>query len=202
MLEQAVYDHLKMPHRFVCVTDDTTGVECDTYPLWDEHKFQSLAKNRPNCYRRLFMFSPEAKEIFGEKVLSIDLDCLITGDITSLVTGDDFKILKGYVNPYNGSIWQVKPGVYDLWGNLSPRTAALANRHKMSNGQNFYGSDQAYMAANIPNAPTWDEKDGIYQYSKLKSKVVPDNAKIIFFAGKQKPWTSEFKDLYWKGKTK
>jgi hypothetical protein len=149
------------------------------------------------------MFSEEAKAIFGDKVLSIDLDCLILKEFTSLITDDDFKILRGLCNPYNGSIWQVKPGIYNnMWNDLTPRTAKLSNRQKMENGKNFYGSDQAYMAANIPDAPTWGEKDGIYQYSKLKRKVIPEDAKIIFFAGNTKPWTSEFKNTYWKNNLK
>ena len=186
--------HYHKPFRFFCVSDiDVPGV--DTVPIWDcPVRARDALRGVPSCYFRLFLFSGQAIPLFGRQVVSIDLDCVIVGNITNLFTGDDFKIVKGISNPYNGSLWQVTPGKFpELWADLTPDLAKRANRQKAKNGKRFYGSDQAVMAFRLPGAPTWDEKDGIYQFQG----DIPPDAKIVFFTGLHKPWTTKFAPLYW-----
>jgi hypothetical protein len=195
----AIAKHYKLPHRFVCVTDQPhllPGVK--TCRLWETHSFEGRDPNLPNCYRRLKLFDGEASK-FGDRLVSIDIDSIILDDITDLFTDDPFKILSAKCNPYNGSIWQVKPGTHpEVWTSLSKASIAKANNTKMKNGRKYYGSDQAYMAYMLPDAPTWDEKDGIYYYNDVV-KAIPDNAKIIFFPGTLNPWDSKYKELYYNG---
>jgi len=70
------------PHRFVCITDDPEGIEGETYPLWEDFRFiENPLHKWVSCYRRLKIFSKEMKEIFGPRILVLDLDCVIVDDM-------------------------------------------------------------------------------------------------------------------------
>jgi hypothetical protein len=188
-LEVMLKDHLALEHRLVCVTDDPAGVKCETLPIWREPAVR-LPNGKMNCYRRLRMFAPEARELLGERVLSIDLDVVILKDITDLITDDDFRILAGRSAPYNGSLCLHRPGTRPfLWSEFDPKTSPKAAGKRKMNGRPYVGSDQAWISHRAPNEATWGVEDGVYQYVDFESGgPVPDEARIIFFAGKHKPW--------------
>ena len=73
-LHRAVMRHLPIPHRFVCLTDRArdlrgTGIECvhADYPGW---------------WAKMELFKPEWRE--GERVVFLDLDTVIVGDLSPL----------------------------------------------------------------------------------------------------------------------
>jgi len=201
--QRMVAKHLHVPHRFVCVTDNPEGIECETIPLWN-HPVVDVERNKPNCYRRLYAFSKEAAQLFGPRFVSLDIDCLIMPGpdgrgITPLFENDaDFKILNGWrdergCNPYNGSLWLMNAGARShTWDNFDPaKSPAIAAQNKMPNGKNYYGSDQAWIAHSNPNEPTWCREDGILSYVRDMSHEdkIPKDCRIMFFAGQRKPWT-------------
>lgn len=193
-LQRMVKKYLQIPHRFVCVTDDPKGLNCETVRLWSDPKVNTEA-GWPNCYRRLKMFSNYAKTLLGEKILSIDLDCVILKDITDLITDDDLKILSGGAAPYNGSLILHKPGTRTcLWDEFdSVFTPPEIQRHAKKTGVKYYGSDQAWIAYRCPNEPTWTREDGIWHYTAFKGEPIPENARIVFFSGREKLWSSTVK---------
>jgi len=201
-LENMLWKHCTIPYRLVCVTDfPLDDFDCDTVPIWDS-PITVENKRSPNCYRRLFLFGDEARQIFGEKVLSIDLDVIINGNIDSLITDDSFKALKGSVSFYNGSLWQVKPGKFNsVWSELNEDRLLQAQRTKIYDEdcgyyRSMYGSDQVWMSHTMGlGHPVWTEKDGVYQFLKHRQRV-HDDAKMVFFAGQVKPWTSHFSEIY------
>lgn len=198
-------DHCSLPYRFVCVTDDTHGVEFETYPLWNGPAVE-VPKNKPNCFKRLRLFDRLMAKEFGPKILQLDLDCVLMDDIAPLITDDPFKIMYGKAAKYNGSMWQVKPRemsyVWDDFG-LQPREAQrelYVYNHKIKRGN--YGSDQAWLSYKIQDAPMWTNDDGCYHYTLLHPDVrspgnsvprsstkLPKNARAVFFAGGTKPWS-------------
>jgi len=187
-LKKMLKEHLTIPHEFVCVTDDPRGLECQTRPLWTEPEI-STAPGRPNSYRRLRLFAPEARNMFGPKVLQMDLDCLIRGNIDHLITDDPFKIMYGKAAPYNGSMWLHKTGSKTyVWSEFSKHAPEQVRRYERVTGVRHYGSDQAWMSFKIPLAPTWKPEDGAYHFTLINNKV-PEDARIIFFAGHLKPWS-------------
>ncbi len=193
-VQHMVARHLRVPHRFVCVTDTPIeDVEC--LPLWGNPPGLGGNSTLPNCYRRLRLF-----DMPGDW-LSIDLDCVITSDITSLIPGPevDFKILEGKAAPYNGSLWFVRGGVRpDVWRNLTPDLVLEAKAQRYGPLQRKpIGSDQVVMSYLLPNAATWGAEDGIYQYVSTRECDMIGR-KIVFFAGRQKPWQlSEYRDLFY-----
>lgn len=192
-LQRMVVANLHVPHRFVCVTDTPVqGVEC--LPMWGNPPGVGGNSSLPNCYRRLRLF-----DMPGDW-LSIDLDCVITGDITPLIPAPDvdFKILEGKAAPYNGSLWFVRGGVRpDVWTDLGPGLVAQSKAQRYGPLQRKpIGSDQVVMAYKLPGAPTWGAADGIYQYVSTRECDMIGR-KIVFFAGRQKPWDlAEYRTLW------
>jgi hypothetical protein len=188
VLKLMVERNLQIPHRFVCVTDDPTGVQAETIKLWNDPEVTVQGK-RPNCYRRLKVFSSEARKIFNaDRILSIDLDCVIFDDLTPMVTDHDFRIMQGKASPLNGSMFLHTLGTRtQVWNTFGCNAQDLVRRREMATKVRMYGSDQAWMSYCMPEARTWTEKDGAYHFTLLKGSV-PDNARVCFFAGSHKPW--------------
>ena len=188
-MQQMLQKHLHIPHKFVCVTDDPTGLDCDTLPIWDYPNINT-GTGRPNSYRRLRMFSDEARSMFGPKVLSIDLDAVILRDITSLVTDDDLRLVKGKAAPYNGSMILHSTGTrLELWNEFTKNSPDLVRTHERKSQVMHYGSDQAWISYKCPGEPTWGAEHGVHHYTLMTDNKVPDDARIIFCAGSVKPWS-------------
>lgn len=199
--------HLHRPYRFVCVTDQPRDLTCHVVPLWDAPQV-NIRAGQPNCYKRLYAFSEQAQDLLGEKIISIDLDALILSDVTELFeTKVDFKILRGVFCPYNGSLWALRTGSRtQVWNDFDPETSPrLANDQRRKDGQRYVGSDQAWIAYKLPNEKTWTEADGIYQFvttyinKNRKGEerfTIPQNCKIMFFAGNIKPWMPRFRAMH------
>lgn len=82
-LYHAVRAHMSRPFRFVCVTDDPTGIEAgvDIVPLPGNPDVQGRAW--PNLHAKLCLFQPGFAELEGP-TLFLDVDLLVTGPL------DDF----------------------------------------------------------------------------------------------------------------
>jgi len=199
-LHAMVSQNLDIPHKFVCVTNMPENINCETIPLWDDPLVPGVLAHKPNCYKRLKAFSPEIKQIFGERFISLDLDVVIRGNITDIIDRkEDFIMLKGGSTPYNGSMWMMTAGARkQVWEDFDPRASpAQAKAAKMPSGKNYYGSDQAWISYKLgTKEKTWDENDGIYQYWNGLNRNpgrIPENAKIIFFNGAINPWDNEIR---------
>lgn len=192
LLQYLVAKHLKTKHRFVCITDDPSGLNCETLPLPHVNIGEAVL-GKPNCFMRLWLFSREAKELLGDQVLSIDLDTIVVGDITDLVQfNGPLKMVKGVSAPYNGSMWLLRPGELEhVWLDFNLKAAAEASRVT-----HYKGSDQAWISYKAPGHPTWDQTDGVYQYTLTRFHKPGDNMRILFFAGNVKPWTRKFMKRY------
>lgn len=197
ILRRMIARHYPHPHRLSCISDQTEGFdpEVRVIPLWDDHgKRESIyGPGTPSCYRRLRAFSKEMKDVIGPRFVSIDLDVVITGDLTSIFNrGEDFIIWgpNGRRTPYNGSMWMMDAGARsEVWGKFdeNPERAIVRAR-----GAGFYGSDQAWMCYILgPKQARWVAEDGVYSFRmhvKDSNGVLPKNAKIVFFEGHYDPW--------------
>jgi hypothetical protein len=187
--------NLAMKHKLLCVTKETDlppnveridppGEFEDIQPKWGPRK--------PNCFRRLVMFAPDASKTFGCRFVSMDLDCIIGGPLDPLFDRpEDFVIFKGthQSRPYNGSLMMLKAGSRPQVYRRFNQAAADAS------GEAFHGSDQAWIAHCLgPNEATWDERDGVWHFDQYLKRWMKANPTILFFPGKRKPW--EFKDVF------
>lgn len=195
------------PHRFICVTDDPKGIADDVeiVPLWDDYRtmISKHGVRNPSCYRRLKAFSVEAREWFGDRFLSIDLDMVLVGDVSPIFDRpEDFIIWSNSTmdkrTHYNGSLWMMNAGARrQVWDEFDPKVSPQAAWKA-----GCFGSDQAWISYRLgPGEATWTPKDGVYSYRvhiarQMRGKLPPD-ARIVAFHGHVDPWSHQAQQLEW-----
>lgn len=203
VLKRMVARHYPYPHIFTCITDDPKGIDKDVriIPLWDDlaNVPNPHGPRGPSCYRRLKSFSKEAAEIIGPRFVSLDLDCVITGDLSPLWDRpEDFVIwgdtAKG--TPYNGSMFLLRAGTRTkAWERFNPITSP-----RLSRAKRYIGSDQGWLGVCLgPNEKKWSASDGVYSYRNQiapKGGKLPANARIVLFHGRLNPWDREIQQKH------
>ena len=186
--------HLSMPHTLACVTDMPEGIDPSIeiisppgefedvrIPTWSDRRARGL----PQCFRRLAMFHPNAGEIFGERFVSMDLDCVIADNLDPLFDhDDDFRMYRGTnaARPYNGSLLQMNAGARPkVYTEFTPERAVAA-------GKIYLGSDQAWISYVLGWCEkTWGPEHGVQWYRSRQNRhdIRP---RLMFFPGTPKPW--------------
>jgi len=208
-LFRAVSANLSVPFRFVCVAESPDGIECETVPSWPP----ITVSGNQGCYRRLKAFDGAFQRSLGDVILCLDLDTVILRDLTPLITDDDFRIMRGssdaggMLSPYNGSMWLCRAGARErFWTEFTAERAARETAAMiMPNGRPVKGSDQAWISCIAKDEATYGAQDGVYQYWSVRGAAMPPNTRIVFFAGRRKPWDGavkqECQELYMAWKT-
>lgn len=182
--------HLTLPHRIACVTDMPDGIDPHIDIIKPPGEFEGLETptwngDKPNCFRRLAMFRPDAADIFGERIVCMDLDSVISANIDPLFDrDDDFVMYKGtsFDRPYNGSLMMIRAGA-------RPQVYLdFTEENAVKSGQKYVGSDQAWISYCLgPNETTWSFEDGICWWHSQYNSLI-DTKRIMFFPGQMKPW--------------
>lgn len=194
-LRNMVERHFHHPHEFVCITDDPNGIDprVRIIPLWKDLSAVPSPHGgvSPSCYRRLKAFSSEMRDIIGPRFVSVDLDVVITGDVTPLwLRNDDFVIWGDQLRttPYNGSMWMMNAGAREqVWKDFKPEESP-----QKTFKAGFLGSDQAWISYCLgPRERKWTTKDGVYAYRtdiRRHRGQLPEGARMVFFQGHTDPW--------------
>lgn len=179
--------HCAVPHRLIVVTNEPEGIDWRIGIVADRQDFADWpsphGKGAPSCYRRLRLFAPDAGTIFGERIVAIDLDTVITGPIAPLFNRpEDFVAWQDPLSPKQlcGSLWMLKAGSHpEVWD---------IDRHGVAAAYSagFRGSDQAWLSYKLPNARRWTEADGVYSFRAHCPYRLPADARVVFFHGKPK----------------
>lgn len=197
ILRSMVERNYPYPHRFNCITDQTEGFDprIRIIPLWDDEKTREsiYGPDTPACYRRLKAFDPTMEHVIGPRFVSIDMDAVITGDLSDVWNRPEPFVIWGETNrrtPYNGSMWMMDAGARKLVWERYVKNPELAIRR--ARGAGFFGSDQAWMNYALgPNEARWTRDDGVFSYRqhlKADNYKLPKEAKIVFFEGLYDPW--------------
>jgi hypothetical protein len=204
--------HYHKPYRLVCITDDPEGVECETYPLWDDHvELANPDSTFLSNYRRLKIFSKEMREIFGPRVLSLDLDCIIVNDITQMLARSETFVgirlhKKTTLNRhfhvdkvYGGAMYLMDTGAHSyVWDEFDAKTSP-----QVVKDANYIGSDQAWMSYKLGcGHAVWTRRDGVLSFQndgKLlwHNRIHASYARIIHFHGHPKPWDPDARKYQW-----
>ena len=143
-LRNMVERNLTIPYRFVCVTDDKIdGV--DTVPLdWRKHVPGTI-------FMRLMQHNPDIADVLGKRILSLDLDIVITGNIDHIAGRPEDIVL--WRNPnfpqprrafYQSSVQLFSAGARpQLWNEFDPRETT-----KWVNWR-FGGAEQAWISERL-----------------------------------------------------
>lgn len=205
--------HLTIPHTLTCVTDRHKGIDksIEILPLPESSLKASRwpsSKGLPQCFRRLDMWRPDAARVYGERFVSMDLDCVVTANLDPLFQRDEDVVLcRGGTGKatYNGSMLLLKAGARpEVFDRINQVEVELAS-------QLYLGSDQAWVEYVLgTNEAVWTEADGVYRYSvrqfpapvknranfaasrkafpnQERNPKPPENMRVLFFAGQHKP---------------
>ncbi len=201
ILKRMVGRHFPHKHRFICVTHDTNGLDksVEVVKPWDDFKdiVNPNGSRNPSCYRRLRAFHPDIASTFGERFVSMDLDCVITNDLTPLWDRPEDFVIWGDTNPrtaYNGSMFLLTAGARNrVWQNFNPQKSP-----QLAYQAGCFGSDQGWISYCLgPREVKWTKADGVYSFrNELLNKPeyakdIPDNARAIFFHGPGDPWQAQ-----------
>lgn len=199
LLEALVRRHYVGAVRFVCITDDPTGVNGETFPLWGDcgDLANACGGHLPSCYRRLKLFDPETQAALGlrrgGRLVSIDLDMLPCGPLNPLWDRKESFVGwavagSSHARVFNGSMWLLRAGAHaKVWRDFDPATSP-----QEAKAAGYRGSDQAWMSFRLRGAAGWTEADGVYSYplSLKRAEALPAGARVVVFHGSQKPWSA------------
>ena len=206
---------LELAHRVVCVTDDAAGID----PAIEVLPLPASYADSPRCRRRMRQFDREWAEAIGSRILALDLDVVLTGDITPLVDRPDPLVCwrVGYAGVFSGSILLMDAGVLDpLWRAFDAEPDDYPRRA----WPRGVGSDQAMLNYYLAQPSTtlrpgvWTEADGLVTffgegYERLARRGVgrqnprlPPGARIVVLGsedlyvleeGDRYPWVKEWR---------
>lgn len=197
-LRSMVSRHMSIPHEFVCVTNTPEGIDSRVriVPISIIPEVP-VPEGRPNCFRRLWAFSEEAERVLGPRILSLDLDCVITADLAPAVpfhTGIAFKMWgdTARTTQYNGSmVYRLAGRRRQVWDEFIKSPAQAWSRVRQSR---LIGSDQAWISLILGRGEAmWTAADGVYSFrnqiaTRRPKRDLPPNARIVFFHGLPDPW--------------
>lgn len=188
------------PFRFICITDDPAGLDEKIEVMAMPVRFDTpspMGARFPQCYARLWNFSREAT-ILGQRILALDIDLIICGDLTPLVDrSEDFV---GWCedrlwNKIAGGIYLLNTGALtDIWDDFDPK---ISPKLALSAGNR--GSDQAWMSYKLyPPQGRWTADDGLWKINWTARGEIkpPAGARVIFTKGVRPPWSKEMKKMY------
>jgi hypothetical protein len=186
--------HSQVPFEAVCITDDSGGLDRSirTIPLWDK------CLDLGGCFNRLYLFSRDMRALIGPRFVCMDIDCVVTGDVTAILTRPEPFVINSYQPPgdnnhaeqlYNGSLVVMDAGCRErVWTEFDPATHPL----KLQGRNDRMGTDQAWIREILgPRERRLGCDDGVYEARNIGDKL-PKDARLVFFSGKRDPTTSGF----------
>lgn len=194
--------HLPVPHRFVCIADDTEGFServtvIQTPPAaLEAGRIRSPEGNRfPSCYRRLWAQSEEAAAILSPRVLLGDIDMIPVRDLSPIVQRDEpfvgWRPFRdwGAKMRIGGGLYLFTPGAHvKVWTDfIKNPNAAVAD----ARAAGFRGSDQAWLSYKLAGkVPVYGRDSGLYSIRDLgHDHQLPPDARLVQFNGPDKPWS-------------
>lgn len=174
-LKNSVKRNLHIPHEFVCITDDHHGLDPDVCTMELPQEWATS----PRCIRRLRMYDRAFAKRLGDRLLAIDLDVIITGDITPLVDRTEPTVFwrVGYAQVFSGSFQLFNAGEPEsLWRWFSGDPAGVLAT--LSRRGSYQASDQDVLNRWLmahPPVGWWRDDDGIQVYfGKGYERFIPD----------------------------
>ena len=201
LLKSMVDRHCSLDYEFVCVTDRPDEIDFCRTVVMNKETFVPGTR-----YGKLMMYREASKQLIGERILYLDLDCVIVDSIDPIADRDEDLVL--WRNPnfpakrrarYNTSIILHRTGTRtDLHTKFNKAHHPQYLRGKVG------GTDQAwisYMCDEVTEAH-WTNKQGVYGAGRLRDIVagvgteLPKNARIVFFPGSREPGMAKTQALH------
>lgn len=176
-LHAMVERHLTVPHRFVCLTDDSRGIAGG---------IEIISLEEPGLWgwwHKLALFNPPAG-LENRRLVFLDLDTVVTGPVDFLLDYQGpFAILRDFYHPqgYGSAIMSIAPGYgRAIWGEFAERPREIMAR---------LSGDQEWIRTCVDGADLWQElyPGKIVSYKVHCGQGIPEGAAIVCFHGVPKP---------------
>ena len=195
-LYRGIAENYHKPFRFVCMTNMPHGLlpEVEALPLPDMVDIPSPHGDTfPSCYRRLWLFSAEAAEVLPGRVVCIDVDAVICGDVTKFFDRhEDCVMWHDTTNKrlkYSGGLWMIRTGTRThVWDTFDP-----VESPKLAGAAGWFGSDQAWMSYCLDGEASWGREQGLF---RTRDIVAGSEVLIAQTPSQYKPWTQSFKTQF------
>lgn len=198
-LRSMVARHLSRPHRFVCLTDDPTGIDAaiDTRPMpltGDPDLDQRVPWTRAHGWLKVLSFASPLHDLTGP-TLFIDLDVVIVGSIDEFfdVPGS-FRVIREWDKrdgTGNTSVYRFEAGAHaDIVSKLIGNRARILG--DVRNEQEYVTQSMADKGALDYWPPAWCvsfKRHCVrpFPLSWFRAPIIPEGAKIIAFHGHPHP---------------
>lgn len=195
ILRNMVARNLTLPHKFICLSDETIS-DIETVPLdWRSHV-------PGTCGLKLQWWKPDFGSVVGaERILGLDLDLVVTGSIDPLIDRPEDVVL--FRNP-NFSLerrrayWQGSIQLFDAGARPKVWTEFFLPRARGIVNSRFGGFEQAWLSEALSwDEAHWTDADGIYGLGRLGdvrpgvTTELPANARIVVTPGNRMPGQAE-----------
>jgi len=192
--------HYRLPHRLVCITDNSSGLDprIEAIPL--PARFDDLKSPHgprfPSCWRRLWNFSADAARLLGPRIVSLDVDVVITNDLVPLFERPESFVgwtdqRDSWANKIAGGIYMLRTGAHtEVWDKFDPATSP-----QKAHAAGHTGSDQSWISYCLyPPPGSWTAADGVVSSKWIEPfKPLPPDVRIVSTPGERKPWTHELR---------
>jgi hypothetical protein len=192
-LASMVKRNLTLPYRFICLTDDPTGLDAhiETRPLPAFIKIEGPDRAWP----KISVFQKELFDIKG-RTLFLDVDVVLTGNIDALFTyPGEFLIIRDWITKMpigNSSVFRFEAGAHS--GLLDNFLANYVNIQKEVRNEQEYISKELYAANKLDYWP--EEWCVSFKYHCMyrcplnllyPPEPPPETARIVVFHGHPNP---------------
>jgi hypothetical protein len=142
--------HLHIPHQMYCFTDNPVGIDprIRTLPIEDTFPGMISRSGYQANFRKLKTFDPALASMFGPRVLLLDLDIVITGDVTPVFSRTEPLLCynEGWgckdTGVRNTSVVLMDTGILrHMWTEFKADPAGVWEKAAVTGGKN--NSDQA-----------------------------------------------------------
>jgi hypothetical protein len=182
-LYAGVRRHTTLPFRFICFTDDPTGI---TAPI----QIRQL-KEQPNLWGwwyKVTLFDPSLG--LSGRLIFMDLDTVIIGNIDQILAyRGSFAILDDFINQgvgFGSAIMAWEGGTLGhIWHHFAPQAEAMIGQIAGVHGQ----GDQLWIQMAQPKADLWQQlyPSQIVSYKNHCRTGPPADSRIICFWGEPRP---------------
>lgn len=206
VLRRMLTRHLTIPHEFVLIVDKTTNITLPVPPdvtiIRTPPAAAALSRlgspegsSFPSCYRRLWLFSDEARKL-GSRFLALDLDIVLTANIDHIASLPGSFV--GWVP--NEGVWHGKDryggGMFLLEAGAHPEVFdKFVGRHsiQVARAAGYRGSDQAWLNYCLYGKTDRIPDDaGILMWRDIlktpNPNRLPPRVCMVQFSGRNKPW--------------
>lgn len=192
-LYAGVIRHTRMPVRFVCLTDDATGLKpgIEVKPLPRIAVPAHIATTNP--WQKLAVWQDPLFDITGD-VLFLDIDLVITGPLDDFFTyhPGEYCVIENWTQPGkrigNTSVFRFPVGHYrDIYDRYVRDPGAITSQYRV---------EQHYVSAMIPEQKFWPHDWCIsfkhtcvprFPLNWVQTPALPANTRIVAFTGKPDP---------------